>query len=63
MTENEPSREELQHEVFHNRRMKEERAISDARYAEKRVQTLVYGGSALILIAVVTAIIATVVQK
>lgn len=62
MTENDPTREELEHEVFHNRRMKEERAISDARYAERRVQTLVYGGTALMLIAVVTAIIATVVK-
>jgi hypothetical protein len=58
-----PTKEELQHEVFHNRRMAEERTISDGRYAEKRVQTLVYGGAALMLIAVLTAIVNAVVTK
>jgi lipopolysaccharide/colanic/teichoic acid biosynthesis glycosyltransferase len=57
------TKEELQHEVFHNNRMKEEREISDERYAEKRVQHLVYGGAALMLTALLTAIVATVVNS
>jgi cell division septal protein FtsQ len=42
---------------------KDEREISDKRYAEMRVQIIVYSACALILIAVISTVVALVVQK
>lgn len=52
----------LEHEIYHNEQMKQEREISDARYADKLVQKIVYGAVGLMLISLVTAIIALVVR-
>ncbi len=56
------TKEELAHEVFHNEKMKEERAISDSRYAIKLVETIVFGMVALILVSVIGALITLVVR-
>ena len=48
---------ELSHEVFHNHRMREEREISDERYAEKRVQHLVYWSAGLIVTSLITILL------
>lgn len=53
---------ELQHSVLHNDHVKEERAISDAKYADKLVEKIVFGLVSMILIGVVTAFIALVVR-
>lgn len=53
----------LSHEVFHNRRMDEERKISDERYAEKRVQHMVYGGAVLMFGGLITLIVKVVTKS
>lgn len=54
--------EALEHIVFHNDRMKEEREISDAKYAAKLVEKIVFGMVTITLIAVIGAILALVVR-
>jgi hypothetical protein len=54
--------DDLRHKVFHNEKMKEERAISDAKYADKLVEKIVFGMCAFILISVIGAIVTLVVR-
>lgn len=63
MEDNEQEVEELRHSVFHNKRMEEERALSDSKYAIKLVENVVFGMVGVILLAVVTALVALVVNS
>jgi lipopolysaccharide/colanic/teichoic acid biosynthesis glycosyltransferase len=54
--------DDLEHQLYHKERMKDEREISDARYAVKLVEKIVFGMVTLILITVVGAIVALVVR-
>jgi lipopolysaccharide/colanic/teichoic acid biosynthesis glycosyltransferase len=62
MEELEAELAEKDHVIFHNKKMKEERDISNSMYAVKLVEKIVFGLVALILIAVVGAWIALVVR-
>lgn len=54
--------EDLEHQLFHQKKMDEERAISDSKYAIKLVEKIVFGLVALVLVAFATALIALVVR-
>lgn len=54
--------DKLRHSVQHTEHMKEERAISDAKYADKLVEKVVFGVVAMLLAGIVTAFIALVVK-